>query len=334
MSDINIKDVAERAGVSAMTVTRTINNPELVRESTRKKVQQAIRELGYIPDRTAITLRSGKSKTIGIALFDLENPFISKLITQMEKQLKPHGYSILISYVNEESSNDYDLYVNLKSFNVDLSIFIPTLHNTALADLSPEASSKCLQLFRMGYSGMDAFIIDDIYGAYLATKYLLQNGHERILLIDFSQRMPLYRDRGYFQAFREMGKAYRDDMVLKLPEFVEEETYHDQITRAITEKRPTAVIAVTQRLCEISITAIENLGLKIYDDISLIGYDDSVLARHLGITTIAHPFDEIVSKMTQWIIGKISDNSPAEVNHIKVKPFLNIRNSVKNLHDD
>ena len=86
MADINIKDVANRAGVSAMTVTRTIKNPDLVREQTRLKVKQAIRELGYIPNRTASTLRLSKSSTIGITLFDIENPFMSKLIMQMEKK--------------------------------------------------------------------------------------------------------------------------------------------------------------------------------------------------------------------------------------------------------
>ncbi len=330
MSDINIKDVAIRAGVSAMTVTRTINNPELVKESTRLKVQQAIQELGYIPNRTAITLRSSKSKTIGIALFDLENPFISKLAMQMERSLKKHDYSLLLTCVNEENSDDYDIYANLKSFNVDLFIFIPTQHNEALASLSPEASSRCLQLFRMGYSGIDAFIIDDIYGAYLATKHLIENGHERILLVDFHQRMPMYRDRGYFQAFQEMGRQYHGDMILKLTEFNDSQ-YEDRITQVIQEKQPTAILAVTQKLCEVCITVIKKLGLRIYDDISLIGYDDTVLARHLGITTIAHPFEEMIDKMTEWAIGKISGTSPAEVSHIKVKPYLNIRNSVKNI---
>ena len=124
MADINIKDVAERAGVSTMTVTRTINNPELVKESTRLKVQQVIRELGYFPDRTAVALRSGKTKTIGISLFDIENPFLSKLVMHMDRRLQKLGYSVLLSFVNEETSDDYDIYARLKQFNVDLSIFI------------------------------------------------------------------------------------------------------------------------------------------------------------------------------------------------------------------
>ena len=330
MADINIKDVAERAGVSTMTVTRTINNPELVKESTRLKVQQVIRELGYIPDRTAVALRSGKTKTIGISLFDIENPFLSKLVMRMDRRLQKRGYSVLLSFVNEETSDDYDIYARLKQFNVDLSIFIPIQHSKLLQDLSPEAASKCLQLFRMGYSGMDAFVVDDIYGAYLATKHLLENGHERILLIDYSQRMPMYRDRGYFQAFQESGIEYHEDMNLKLPEFCEA-LHKEQIRNAILEKKPTAILAITQQLCEACLTVINDLGLKIYDDVSLIGYDDTILAQHLGITTIAHPFDEMIEQMVQWVIDKINGTSPTEVSHIKIKPFLQIRNSVKNI---
>lgn len=331
MADINIKDVAIRAGVSTMTVTRTINNPELVKQSTREKVQAVIRELGYVPDRTAMALRSGKSKTIGIALFDIENPFISKLVMRMERRLKKRGYSVLLSFVNEEDSDDYDSYASLKRFSVDLSIFIPTQRSQIMADLSPEAASKCLQLFRMGYSGMDAFVVDDIYGAYLGTKHLLENGHERILLVDFHQRMPMYRDRGYYRAFHEMGIPYNEDMVLKLSEF-NDGLYAEHIRKAILEKKPTAILAVTQQLCEICITVIHDLGLKIYNDISLVGYDDTVLAQHLGITTVAHPFEEMIEKMVQWTIDKINGTSSAEISHIKIKPFLQIRSSVKRIN--
>lgn len=332
MPDINIKDVASRAGVSAMTVTRTLKTPELVKEETRQKVQNAIRELGYIPNRTASALRSSKSNTIGITLYDIENPFISKLVMQLEKNLKKHNYMTLVSFANEEEVDDYDIYAKLKGFNVDLFIFIPTLRSEAIANLSPMASSQCLQLFRQSYSGIDSFTIDDIYGAYLATKYLLQNGHERILLVDFKQRMPMYRDRGYFQAFRELGKEYNDDMILKLPEFCDP-MHVESITKAIQEKKPTAILAVTQKLCEASISALTNLGLRIYDDISLIGYDDTVLAQHLGITTIAHPFDEMIKKITDWAVQKINGTGSNNVSHIKVKPYLNIRSSVKNLHN-
>ena len=332
MADINIKDVANRAGVSAMTVTRTIKNPDLVREQTRLKVKQAIRELGYIPNRTASTLRLSKSSTIGITLFDIENPFMSKLIMQMEKNLKKHNYSILINVANESEADDYDIYAFFKSFNVDLFIFIPTNHSSAVSNLSPEASSRCLQLFRESYNGIDSFVVDDIYGAYLATKHLLENGHERILLIDFQQPLPMYRDRGYYQAFREKGINYYNEMVLKLPEF-DSTSYLEQITSAIKEKKPTAIIAVTQKLFEASITAIRELGLRIYDDISIIGYDDTVLARHLGITTISHPFDEMIDKISDWAIRKISGKDDAEVKRIKILPYLNIRSSVRPLKE-
>lgn len=314
-----------------MTVTRTLKSPELVKEETRLKVQEAIRELGYIPNRTASALRSSKSNTIGITLYDIENPFISKLIMQLEKNLKKNNYTTLVSFANEAEVDDYDIYAKLKGFNVDLFIFIPTLRSEAISNLSPAASSRCLQLFRESYSGIDSFTVDDIYGAYLATKYLLQNGHERILLVDFKQRLPMYRDRGYFQAFKEFGKEYHDEMILKVPEF-RDSTYVDSITKAIREEKPTAILAVTQKLCESCISALTNLGLHIYDDISLIGYDDTVLAQHLGITTIAHPFEEMIKKITDWATQKINGTGADVVTHIKIKPFLNIRSSVKNLN--
>lgn len=330
MADISIKDVAMKAGVSTMTVTRTINNPELVKESTREKVYAVIRESGYVPNRTAMALRSGKSKTIGITLFDIENPFISKLVMRIEQRLKKRGYAVLLSFVNEEESDDYDSYSSLKDFNVDLFLFIPTQRSQLIADLPPRTASRCLQLFRMVYNNIDAFVVDDIYGAYLGTKHLLENGHERILLVDFQQRIPLCRDRGYCQAFREMGIPYDEGMLLKLPEF-NDELHTQYIREAILEKKPSAILAVTQKLCEASLAVINDLGLRICEDISLIGYDDTVLAQHLGITTVAHPFNEMIEQMAQWAIDKVNGAGPAEVSHIKVKPFLHIRSSVKNI---
>lgn len=331
MADKNIKDVAMLAGVSAMTVTRTLKNPELVKEETRQRVMEAIRALDYIPNRTASALRSSRSNTVGIALYDIENPFMSKLVMHLEKSLKAREYITLVSFVNEEEVDDYDIYARLKSFNVDLSIFIPTQYSTAIAKLSPAASSKYLQLFRQCYSGIDSLTVDDIYGAYLGTKHLLENGHERILLVDFDQRLPMYRDRGYVQAFQEMGRVCDEAMILKVPEFLDG-SHAGLIRDAIIKTKPTAILAVTQKLCEASISAFTELGLRIYDDISLVGYDDTVLAQYLGITTIAHPFDEMIEKIADWAALKISDTGTGDVSHIQVKPFLNIRTSVKNLN--
>lgn len=334
MVEANIKDVATLAGVSTMTVTRTLNTPELVKKSTRQRVQDAIRELNYIPNRTASALRSLKSKTVGIAMFDIENPFMSKLVMRLENSLKARNYITLVSVFDEEEVDDFDIYARLRSFNADLSIFIPTEYSETIGQLPNAVSSKLLQVFRRNYDNVNSLEVDDIYGAYIGTKHLLENGHRRILLIDFDQRLPLYRDRGYTMAFEELGLEADAGMILKVPEF--QGDYEERIRETVAKEKPTAILAVTQKLYDSTLDALRALDLRIREDVSLVGYDDSILAHHLGITTVAHPFDEMASAIVNWAIDKITESKEDgdRIQNIQIKPYLNIRSSVKNLNEE
>lgn len=327
---VTIKDVAKYAGVSAMTITRTLKNPELVKQDTLERVKDAIKKLGYIPNYTASALRSSKTNTVGITVFDIENPFNSKLLMQLENKLKKYNYTLLVTFATPEDADDYDIYTKLKAFNVDLLVFVPMAKSSGMEQLTEGESSKCLQLFRNVYDGIDSFMIDDTYGAYLATKYLLENGHRNILLIDYEQRIPLNRDVGYLQAYRELGLSADSNLILKLNEY-DDSDYVARIKDAISTLHPTAVFAVTQKISAASLTAMGELDLKIYDDLSMVSYDDSTLAQYLGITAVTHPFDEIIEDISSWVIDKIHDVNSDGPNHTKITPYLKIRNSVKKL---
>lgn len=328
---VTIKDVAKYAGVSAMTITRTLKNPELVKKDTLERVKDAIRKLGYIPNYTASALRSSKTNTVGITVFDIENPFISKLLMQLENKLKKYNYTLLVSFANQEDVDDYDIYTKLKAFNVDLLVFVPMAKSGNIEQLADGEAAKCLQLFRNVYNNIDSFMIDDTYGAYLATKYLLENGHRNILLIDYEQRIPLNRDVGYAQAYKELGIEPDSELILKLNEY-DDSDYVSKIKEAISTLRPTAIFAVTQKISASCLTALGELDLKIYDDLSMVSYDDTTLAQYLGITAVTHPFDEIIEDISGWVINKIHDVTPEEPNHTKITPYLKIRSSVKKIN--
>lgn len=314
-----------------MTITRTLKNPELVKQSTLERVKDAIKKLGYIPNYTASALRSSKTNTVGITVFDIENPFISKLLMQLENKLKKYNYTLLVTFANQEDLNDYDIYTKLKAFNVDLLVFVPMAKSAELEELSDGECTKCLQLFRNVYSNIDSFMIDDTYGAYLATKYLLENGHKNILLIDYEQRIPLNRDVGYLQAYAEAGIEADPRYVLKLNEY-DDSNYVTLIKEQITLLKPTAVFAVTQKISASCLNAMGELDLKIYDDISLVSYDDTTLAQYLGITAVTHPFDEIIEDISGWVTNKIRDSSYEEPKHTTITPYLKTRNSVKKIN--
>ncbi|MCI2068987.1 MAG: LacI family transcriptional regulator [Bacilli bacterium] len=330
MPEAKIKDVAKEAGVSAITITRVLHTPELVKPATRIKVQAAIDKLGYVPNYSAAVLRSAKSHTVGINLFDIENPFISQLITRLKDNLSKHNYSTLVSFENERETNDYLLVSRLKAYNVDLVIFIPTKYDERIQQMEKENKDKCIQLFRPIYKGMDSIKIDDSQGGYLGTKYLLENGHKRILLIDYDQTIPMGRDIGYKKALKEAGLKFNPESILLLKEN-EPQTYADVIREKIISYKPTAIFSVTQKITMAAMTSLKQVQKRIFDDVSLVAYDDSPLLDYLSITAIAHPFNKIVDSLTELSLQKLQSPT-GETKEIFLSPYLEIRSSVKKIN--
>jgi len=323
---VTIQDVAKHANVSAMTVTRAIKTPECLKKETLDKVYSSIKELGYVPNFTASALRSAKSNIVSITIFDIENPFMSRLIKELEVKLKEYDKQLLTFFANEEDLDDYGIYVKSRNINSDLNIFIPTKRSEFFENLPKEELAKNIQLFRSSCENVDSFLIDDIYGAYLATDNLIKNGHEKILLIDYNQRMPIYRYKGYLQAFEENGKVADKNNIIELPEF-DDSGYFDAIKEKIETLKPTAILSVTERMTIHVLNALKTLNLEVGKDVSLISYDDSKLIEYLGISAISHSFNDMVNAIAELVSRKF-ENKNEEVKKIKLKPFLNQRLSV------
>ena len=179
-----IRDVAKRAGVAPITVSRVINRSGPVSEATRKRVEAAIAELGYIPNRLAPSLRSRKTFLIALMITDLENPFYVQVIRGVEDVAQSHGYHMILSHSGNSGSEQQELLRGLLERQVDGIILRPMGDQVAPLKLI-QAQGLPVVLFGPKMPGLEVDVVhgESVKGAYQLTKLLLDLGHRRIAVL-------------------------------------------------------------------------------------------------------------------------------------------------------
>ena len=325
---ITSKDVANKAGVSVSTVSRVFSNPKMISEKVRNRVLQVAEELHYIPNTTARNLKMNTSNTVGVIISDSENPFYLKIIREFNRLPSNKDIKTLVMFSEEDSEKEYSDIISLVSSKVQSIMFTPTSESSEKIEaLLTSNQIPALQLYRKKFDNIDSLIMDDGYGAYLATKELIENGHKDIVLLDYKLLIPTHRDDGYIQAFKEAGLEYNPNNIIK---FSFEDDFYDTIYKLLKDKKHTAYIPTGDKMVHTLCRCLSDLNLKIKEDISVIAYDDITMAKYINLSAISHPFQEIASTANKIIQNRINspDSKPQEV---YLKPFLIKRDSVKKI---
>jgi len=325
---ITSKDVAIKAGVSVSTVSRVFSNHESISEKVRKKVLAVAEELHYIPDTRARNLKLNKRNTYGVIISDSNNPFYLKVITRFNALPDNRDMKMLIMFSEEDASLEYSNIISLLSSKVRAVLFTPTGESDAKIEPMLVANEvPGLQLYRHKFDGLDFLAIDDAYGAYLATKELIDNGHRDIALIDYDLAVPTHRDEGYIRAFKEANLPYKKRNIIRL-RF--NDNIDDTMMEVLRNKEHTAIIPVGAIMIHSLYRCLNNLNLRVKEDISIVGYDDVNMAEYLGLTVISHPFRDIAFVANEIIKNRINDPK-MKPQHVCLKPFLISRDSVKKI---
>jgi LacI family transcriptional regulator len=206
---VTIQDVAARAGVSAMTVSRVINHQPRVAAATRARVLQAIDELGYVPNALARGLLQGRTRTIALIVSDISNPFFTQIARGVEDVAHRSGYAVILGN-SDESTDKERVYINaMLSNRVDGLLIAPAGRESAKTlDLLSRRGTKFVLIDReLEGIGVDTVVGDSIGGARTLTEHLIQLGHRRIGLVAGPQGVSTARDRlqGYEAALRSHG---------------------------------------------------------------------------------------------------------------------------------
>jgi DNA-binding LacI/PurR family transcriptional regulator len=328
----SLQEVARAAGVSMATVSRAISRPGMVNAETRQRVEAAVRELGYRPSRVARRLRvaQGLSDLVGLVIPDLQNPFFADLARGVEDVAARHGYTVLIGN-SDESVEKETRYLNvMRAEAVDGIILPPSCEGrSAAVDLARAGVPLVCVDRRLDRAKVDTVLVDNVRGAIEATEHLIAHGHRRIGYLEGKQGVSTTRERleGYRSALARHGIA--DDPALVLSGDSRPESARRLTTQLLqSPERPTALLVGNGMMTIGVLEAIHDLGLRIPEDVAVIGYDDMPWARALtpALTVVRQPGYELGSRAMELLRQRIREPERS-ITTVMLQPDLVVRGS-------
>ena len=290
-------DIARELGISAMTVSRALNNRPNVKEETRQQVTRVARKLGYVPDLIARSLVLRRTLTIGVVVPEITHSFFPEAIRGIEEAVYAAGYHLIFAHSAEKPERERDVLQTLESKRVD-GILISTIEtggDVALYEHIIERGTPLIFFDRCVHGiGASCVRIDDEESAQAITEHLIEHGYTRIAHLRGSQHVSIARARfnGYKKALKKAKLALR-------PELVTESGFHEQggyeamqkLLRLPARRRPRAVVAVNDPAAFGAIKAIQENGLKLPRDIAMVGFSDDIRAALMPtpLTTVRQP---------------------------------------------
>lgn len=304
-----IKDVAQKAGVSITTVSHVINETRYVSDELTEKVYEAMRALNYRPNIIARSLRSGRTKTIGLVIPDISNPFFADFSRRIEDNGFAHGYNVILCNTDENPAKE-EMYVNvLISKQVDGLIFFSSGNSKSFKNIVSLGEVPVVITDREPEEiDSDIVLIDNHAGGYQATQYLISLNHKRIACISGPSpiRPSAHRVEGYRSALEEAGIAI-DEELIRSGDF--RSLSGEREMRALLELSdpPTAVFACNDMMALGAMRAIKNANLNIPADISVVGFDNTPISAlvYPQLTTISQPIKEMADLAVELLIEKI-----------------------------
>jgi DNA-binding LacI/PurR family transcriptional regulator len=327
-----LHDVAEMAGVSASTVSRAIHEPQMVNARTRARVQDAIRALGYRPSRVARRLRveRGSSNLIGLVIPDIQNPFFADLARGVEDVAQQHGYAVFLGNSDEDIEKERRYLDVMLAEAVDGVILPPCSERDAAAlELARSGTPLVCVDRRLARAAVDMVLIDNVRGAYAATEHLIGLGQRRIGFIVGPRRFSTSNDRlqGYRQALADHGIEVDPTLVREgdSRQGSGRQRAHELLALA---NRPTALLVGNSMMTLGAMEAIREAGLRIPDDVALVGYDDVPwsLAVTPPLTLVRQPAYELGQRGMELLLQRLRDPERSKT-IMQLQPELVIRES-------
>jgi LacI family transcriptional regulator len=315
-SNVTIRDVARLSGVSPMTVSRVINGGARVSPDTRRRVEQAIGELGYVPSRLARGLSRRRTGTLAVIVPDVANPFFTAIVRAAEEVARRADYSVILCDTRGDLEVERDVIEELIAHRVE---------GIVVAPVSDRSKPQLVRLAKFGVPFVlvdrtvpgidcDAILGDSYEGAKKLVQHLISLGHTRIGMIVESEVVSTARDRrrGYVAALEEAG-------IPREPQLVVEATHDpdggaDGMSRLLElEQPPTAVFTVNNLVAVGAIEAVRAARLEVPDDVALVCFDDLEYASRLYpfLTAMEQPAGSFGTLGAQLLLERIAERGSA-----------------------
>lgn len=330
---MNIKAVARRAGVSTATVSRTINGSDKVTPKTAERVRRAVEALHFYPDTNARSLGSGRSSLYGLIISDITNPFFPELVKSFEDIAVEHGQEVLVANTNYDPARMESCVTRMMQRKVD-----------GVAIMTSEMEDRLIKVFNhrniplvfmdVGAPGpgVSRVRVDHAAGVTIAMDHLVSLGHKEIAFI--SGPLDLFSARTRSQAFIKSLERHglKRDAALIQEANHRADGGHEAMLRILNSKaKPTAVVASNDLTAIGAMGAIHERGLRIPEDISIVGYDDIQLSAYTqpSLTTLRLPRIEIATAAFRALYKSLQSQTgkPQNGEDYDIQPTLIVRQS-------
>jgi len=309
-----ITEVADRAGVSAMTVSRVLNNSGYVSAATRQRVELAIAQLGYVPNALARQLRSKRTKMLALVVSDISNPFFTTIARGVEDAASARGFAVMFCNTDESNAEESRYLRLLVERQVDGVLLVPAENAAASLRLLRTHNIPVVVLDRRASRRVDNVRCDSEAGAHALARHLIELGHRRIAVLTGRRGISTSVDRvaGVRRALADAGLEL-DDSLVRYGGFnfgntnLADGRLMTQDVLSANDDPPTAIFAANNFIAFGAVRALRELGLRVPDDISVVAFDDlpAEWVDEPFLTVAAQPAYEIGRRAAEMMIDRL-----------------------------
>lgn len=322
MSNLRIKDIALKAGVSKATVSRTLRDPDIVSPKTRKKVMAVVDELGFTPNKLGASLRNGRSGNIVVITPDISNPYFSPIVRAIERVAMSKGYNVLLGDTQEDITREFqfgDLVMSRQADGIIISSqrlpFNVNVHKNILNNLPPIVSTAEL----LDLPDVHKVAVDNVEISKTAVKHLIDQGHTTIAVIAGTKTHVSTEER--LQGMKEVMTAADvtfDEKLVYFGDFTTQSGVDGVKVLLQQRNRPTAIYCFGDLVAIGAMHALRELDYSIPDDISVIGIDNINFSQYCypPLTTVAQPMELIGETCAKTLIDLIEGRQPEKLMNI------------------
>ncbi len=330
----SVRDVAAHAGVSVGTVSNVLNRPHLVAPATRARVQAAIAALGFVRNESARHLRAGRSRTIGLVVLDVSNPFFTDVARGVEDAATAAGLAVILCNSDEKAERERRYLDLLEEHRVQGILITPVTGVSERLRRLQRRGTPVVLLDRWASTRDHCSVsVDDVYGGELAAAHLVKQGHQRIAFVGGPFNIKQVHDRcdGARRALLASGLPASSLTLVETPalNFASGRAAGAQIADMPSRRRPTAAFCANDLLALGLLQEMTRRKLRVPEDIAIVGYDDIDFAGAAAVplSSVRQPRDQLGGSAAQLLIEETSEDRAHSHRQLIFEPQLVVRDS-------
>ena len=330
-----IKDVAAAAGVSPSTVSRVLNNTATISDETKKRVMDAVREMGYSPSRIASSLSKKKSSIIGVIIPDICNTFFSRIFYAASQVAHENNYRLFLCNTDDQIDLEADALRDMMAYRVGGIIMTPMSEgagdNEKLIRQVQDSGIPIVFVDReMKNIRCDGVFINNVQSSCEMTRLLIDQGHKDIAIIAGPQDTIPGRERmqGYRLAMSEAGLTPKAEHIV-MADFRDKTSYDATIKLLTQAERPTAIFSCNNLMTVGCLRALKDLKLQVPGDVALVGFDEVDFLDILGypLTVVSRPTSEMGSIAMRLLLDRIHGGENKAYQRVMLQSYLKVAGS-------